>query len=74
MDKRNWEQRNSDMALSETNRDIESQRLELYEANQWADHAQREKMNLCEKVAQEIANQLKNYEESVAKKQIEPDE
>ena len=44
---RNWEQRNSDCALYETNRELESQRLELYPANQWADQAQREKMNLC---------------------------
>ena len=29
MDIRNWEQRNSDVALHETNRELESQRLEL---------------------------------------------
>ena len=37
MDIRNWEQRNSDMALYETNRELESQRLEPYQANQWAE-------------------------------------
>ena len=38
-----WHQRNSDIALYETNRELEFQRLELYQANPWADHAQREK-------------------------------
>ena len=48
MERRNWEQKSSDMALYETNRELESQRLELYQANQWADQeAQREKINLC---------------------------
>ena len=32
---RNWEQRNLDIARNETNRELESQRLELYQANQW---------------------------------------
>ena len=44
---RNWTQTSSDMALSEINRELESQRLELYQANQWADQAQREKISLC---------------------------
>ena len=46
MNIRNWEQRNSDVAVYETNRELESQRLEPYQANQWADQAQREKINL----------------------------
>ena len=48
MDIRHWEQRNADIALYET-RELESQRLELYQANQWADQdqAQREKIHLC---------------------------
>ena len=48
MVRRNWEQRNADIALYETNREVESQRLELYQATQWADQAQREreKINL----------------------------
>ena len=40
---RRLSERNSDIALYETNRELESQRLELYQANPWADHAQREK-------------------------------
>ena len=34
-----WEQRDADIALYETNRQLESQRLELCQANQWADQA-----------------------------------
>ena len=44
---RRWEQKSWDMALFETNRELESHRLELHQANQWADQAQREKVNLC---------------------------
>ena len=43
MDRRNWEIRNADIALYETVRQLESQRLELYQANQRADQAQRAK-------------------------------
>ena len=43
MDIRNWEQRNSDMVLSETNPELESQRLELYQANQWADQVKKKR-------------------------------
>ena len=83
MNMRNREQRNSDFALHGTDREFESQFLELCQANQWADQAQREKINLCgelemrNRLFQENHakndNKLRNYEESVAKKQIEPD-
>ena len=46
MDRRSWERRNSDIALNETNQKLVSQRLELYQANQWPDHAQRENIRL----------------------------
>ena len=46
MDMKIWEQSDADIALSGTNRELESQRLELYQTNQWVDQAQREKMNL----------------------------
>ena len=42
MDRKSWERRNSDIALYETNQLLESQRLELYQANGWADQAQKE--------------------------------
>ena len=48
MDIRNWEQRNSDIALYETNRELESERLERCQANQWADQAQRERLTYAE--------------------------
>ena len=41
MDKRNWDQRDADIALHVTNPELESLRLELYQANQWADQAQK---------------------------------
>ena len=34
MDRRSWERRNSDIALYETSQQLESQRLELDQANQ----------------------------------------
>ena len=43
---RNWEKGSSDMALYGTNRELESQRLELHQVNQWADQAQRDKIVL----------------------------
>ena len=46
MDRKSWERRNSDIALYETNQQLESQRLELCQANQWADQAQRQNIRL----------------------------
>ena len=48
LDGREWERRHADLALYETGRQLESQRMELYEANQLSDQAQREKSWLCE--------------------------
>ena len=42
-----WEQRNSEIALHETHPPLESQRLQLYHANVWADNAHRERLTLC---------------------------
>ena len=80
MDRRNWEQRNTDITLYETNQELESQRLGLYQATQWADQTQRKKdqflwktdQNLSRKSSKRLKN-LRSYEELVAKKQIEPD-
>ena len=41
MDKRNWDQRDADIVLHVTNLELESPRLELYQANQWTDKAQK---------------------------------
>ena len=43
MDIRTWEQRHDDIALCEINQEFESQRLEFYQANRWADQAPRER-------------------------------
>ena len=43
----NLERRNSEYALVESQRELESQRQQLLEANQWADQAQRERIHLC---------------------------
>ena len=60
---RNWEQKSSDMALHETNRELESQNMELYQANQWTDQAPREKINSSREL--EMRNRL--FQESRAR-------
>ena len=47
MDRKSWE-RISDIALYETKQHLEPQRLELLQANQWADQPQRENNRLLE--------------------------
>ena len=47
MEIQNMERRNSEYALIESQRELESQRLQLSEANQRADQAQRERIHLC---------------------------
>ena len=47
MEIRNWEKRNSDIAYYQINLELESQRLQVQQAIQWADQAQREKVSLC---------------------------
>ena len=83
MEVRSWEQKSSEIALYETHRELESQRLQLHQATQRADQVEREKISLCgelemridliKKVAQELPKKLKNYEELAAKRKIEPD-
>ena len=68
--KRTWKQekrekRSSDMALFETNRELESQRLELYQGHQWADQAQRERINSCGEL--EMRNRLLSRSGRIAK-------
>ena len=58
LDRRSWE----------TNEQIETQRLELLQANQWADQAQRETNRLLgelstKKISQKITKKLRNYGE-----------
>ena len=63
MDVREWEKRRSDLALYETNRELESQRLELNQSNTWADQAQRERISLHGEL--ELRNRL--FQESRAR-------
>ena len=46
MEIKNWEKRDSEIALDEINQEFESQRLQRQQANQWADHAQRNNISL----------------------------
>ena len=42
MEMKDWEKRNSEFALYESQRELESQRLRLRQVSQWADQTQRE--------------------------------
>ena len=55
--------RNSDVALCEIHLEFESQRLQLQQANQWADQAQGDKISLCGEL--EMRNRL--FRENQAK-------
>ena len=64
------ERRNAEYALIASRRELESQRRQLLEANQWADKPQRERIHLCgelgmkdhlhQECTQEVAKKLKN--------------
>ena len=56
MEIHNLEPRNSEYALFESQRELQSQRRQLLEANQWADQAQRQRMHLCSEL--EMKNRL----------------
>ena len=47
LDSRDWERRKSELALYESQQQLESQKRESPQASQWADQAQRERINLC---------------------------
>ena len=53
---KHWEKRNSGITVYEINQEFESQRLQLQQANQWADQAQRDKISLYGE--QEMRNRL----------------
>ena len=54
---------NSEYTLIESRRELESQRQQLRQASQWADHAQRERINLCS----ELERQNRLHQESHAR-------
>ena len=47
MEIQNLERRNSEYALFESQRELESPRRQILGANQWTDQAQRERIHLC---------------------------
>ena len=63
MEIKNSEGRNSEHALHESQRDLESQRRQLQQASQWADHSHRERISLCPEL--ERKNRL--HQESYAR-------
>ena len=50
LDRREWRIRDADITLYETGMQLQSQRLELYRANQLTDQTRREKSWLCEEL------------------------
>ena len=57
------ERRNSEYALIESQRELQSERRQLLEANQWADQDQRERIHLCS----ELKMKKRLHQESYAK-------
>ena len=47
MEMQNLERRNSEHTLTESQRELESQRQQLLKASQWADQAQQDRIHLC---------------------------
>ena len=68
------EKRNSDIALYEINQEFESQRLQLQQANQWADQAQN-KIRLYRdlEARNRLFREIEELRKIVAKKQIDRD-
>ena len=60
VDRRSWERKKSDIALEENNQQHESQRLEFYQAKQWADQALREKQYI---ILWEVSTKNRIYQE-----------
>ena len=59
--------RNSEFALSESQRELESQRRQILEANQWADQAQRQRIHLCSELEMKSRLHQECYERSCQK-------
>ena len=53
---RNWEERNSDIALYEINQEFESQRVQPHQATRWADQDQSDRISLYGEL--ELRNRL----------------
>ena len=66
---KHWENRNSDIALYEIDQEFESQRLQLHQANQWADQAERDEKSLEGEL--EMRNRLSRQNQAKNCSQIE---
>ena len=64
MDIKEWERRNSEFAPCESQRELESQRLHLRQASEWADQAQRETKSLCGDLELRNRHHRENYTKS----------
>ena len=78
MDRKGWEMSNSDMALFETNHQLDSQQMEHFHENQWASQAQMENRRIFEEFAmkrifyqESHASKVKNHGECAVKKRKE---
>ena len=60
---REWRMRNTEVAFSETGMQLQSQKMELYQANQLTDQTRREKSWLCD----EFATRNKAFQEDRAR-------
>ena len=60
---------NSEVALCVSHRELESQRLQLHQANQWADQAQRKKINLIGEL--ELKNRIYQESHTTTSREIE---
>ena len=63
------EQKGSELALCHTHQELESQRLQQHQVNQWADQALREKINLCGEL--DMRNRLFNESRTRSCQEIE---
>ena len=53
LDRREWRMQNADVALDETNMQIQSQSIERYQAKHSTDQNRREKSSLCDRITNE---------------------
>ena len=79
LDRREWRMHNAEIALHETGMQLQSQRMQLFQANPMTDQIRRETRWLCDelehfrKIVQEIAKKLKKYDSFALQKLKEPD-
>ena len=64
MEIKDWERRNSEFALYESRRELESQRFPLRQASQWADQSERGKIRLCGELEMKSRLYQENYTRS----------